>query len=262
MRAQALVLRILISCLLFWRITPVWAEGEWGLDESAFFAVRLLPQGLALGGTLGYGLPVWGERGPGQVLYGYVRPSTTLSTSILVNRAEVAVDLFPVSFFGLSAGIRGSQRAVSLDTLDCNAVYCRGLLGTAYLRPQLLLGYGPFSALAALHVAWLASSNSTEPFGDDVTNLAGNAGGDHLVGSELAAQVRLTPAIAAGTYLSADHMIGSGSTNDMISVFGKYLRGSFSYMAGAGAYESTTQSRAFTCYAIVGWTGIPAVGLH
>ena len=246
--------------------TPTWASGERGLDESAFFAARLLPSGLALGGTLGYGQLLWGENSEGNVLFGYVRPSVTATTSVLLNRAEVGVDLFPVSFLGLYAGARGSQRAVDLDTLNCTSVYCRGLLGTAYLKPQLLLGYGPVSAMASFQTAWLVSSNSPSnsmmPFGDDVSNLAGNAGGDQLIGSELAVQVKLDPAFATGTYLSTAHMLGSGSTNDLISVFGRYLRGALSYTAGVGAYESTTQTRAFTCYGVVSWSGIAAMGLR
>ena len=56
------------------------------------------------------------------------------------DRAEVDVDLFPISFFGIRAGVMGTQRYVNLDTLDCTVLNCHGYLGTVYLKPQLLLG--------------------------------------------------------------------------------------------------------------------------
>jgi hypothetical protein len=258
--------RLLLACALIASLpcaSTAWAQGGLGLDYSLLGAARLLPLGMAISGTAGYGVRVWGDSESG-VLYGFARPYATFQTSLLVNRLEVGADLYPVSFFGLRVGGAESLRSTSnLDTLDCSAVYCRGFVGTAYVRAQLLLGYRRFSMMGAFRASWFAAPSTTLPqFGDENSALAGNVPGDRMFSVELAGRYAITQAVSAGTFVSSDHMLGTSASNDFVTGFGRYAQGRMSYLVGAGGYQSSTQSWGFTCFALVSWVGLERIGLE
>jgi hypothetical protein len=190
-----------------------------------------------------------------------VRPYARARTSALVNAGEVSVELFPVSFVGLQAGTQLSNRNTKLDTLDCTMVACQGNLSTTYLRAKGVVGYAGFFLGGSAQVGWQRPSDTTLPFGDDASSLAGLAGGDTLVSFEGYAGYRPPGPYSFGVYASRDRFTGSGAANDMESVMARRSWGPWRVMLGLGAYESTTRDRGFTTYGVVEWIGVPSLGL-
>lgn len=233
-----------------------------GFDYSAGLGARNMPFGAALFGEVGYGQLLWGEKKEGQVMYGYARPIVRGRTSGFVNRAEMALEVFPISFLGFGGGFAYTSRNTDLATLDCTVVACTGGISRAYFETSLLLGHAGFFLGGSSRYNQLTPTVTDRSFGEETSNLAGSAGGDRLVSNEAFAGYSFSENWKAGVQWFGDHMISSGTTNSQESVFVEHRRDAWRFTVGLGMYESTTQLPAFTGYFLVKWTGIPSVGLR
>lgn len=220
-------------------------------DYSLAAGSRSVPFGASLSAELGRGILLWG-RAPlasGEFLYGYVRPLTRVRTSGITNRAEVALQVNPISFFTLEGGAGGGYRfSRTLDTQDCTSLQCSGSLQTAFFRPQVVLGLGPF--IAALSAGWqfTTAPDSTRGFVDEVSSLAGAAGGDTLQELKAVLAYRITDRWIAGALVETDSMWISHTSNDLGALFARHEYGDWKFTAGAGAYHSTTAARGLTVF--------------
>ncbi|MEK6607992.1 MAG: hypothetical protein AABZ30_10055 [Myxococcota bacterium] len=232
-----------------------------GWDFAAGGGARLLPAAAAGYARAGYGKLLWGARRPGDFRYGYVRPTLTLQTSAVVNRVDAAVAVHPISFVGLAAGHMGSLRLIDTRDVDCDAVACRGLLGTSYLAGHLALGAGRFFAGGDGRLAWMRAPDAARPFVDEVSVLVGDSGGDRMLSGEAFAGARLTPRWRAGALFAVESMLAAGGDSDAETLFAAARAGAWRFTVGAGAYRSTAYERGFTAYVVVSWIGIPSVEL-
>ncbi len=242
-----------------------------GLDYWLGGAGRLLPLGAGFLAQTGYGLLLWGagegplgsrnvERAP---WYGYVRPRFQLTASGLVNKGEAALEVFPVSFLGVTLGHTEGWRGTNTRTLDCQLVECRGWLRANSIRIWGALGAGPVFFQGAARYSGLIPSRTGRPFSEELSALAGNDAGDRLVNLEAAAGYRLAPDRALGWVVTRDRMMGSGSSNVMQAFFYRFsIKNSWTVTAGAGTYRSTTQPTGLAAFVLAKWTGIPSLSLE
>ena len=231
-----------------------------GWDYSGSFGARSLPIGASFFGNGGYGIKTWGENGKDQFIYGYVRPNLIISTSALVNEGDIGVDLYPISFFGVRLGTSQASRNVTLDTLDCSLVACGGGLARNSIEAKLTLGAAAYFMQAIALYENQTPSIKTVPYGDEMTSLAGRAGGDQMLKNELIIGREFEGGYLGGLHFAAARMIASGAHNDEQALLGGYKKGVWAYIAGAGVYESSTQSRGFSAFGLVTWTGLPQIG--
>ena len=91
---------------------------------------------------LGYDFLLWGHPGD-SFLYGYLRPSITADTAWTYNSLESAVELFPISIFGVKAGGEAIQNDEDYTPYNCQAYACRGRFYRLFVQGQLTLGAGP-----------------------------------------------------------------------------------------------------------------------
>ena len=248
---------VLIALLVFSSSSTALADG-W--DYNASFGARSLPIGASFFGDGGYGITAWGEKTKDQFIFGYVRPNLRVATSALVDNGDLGVDLYPISFLGVRLGSSLATRNVTLDTLDCSLVACGGTLGRNSIETKLTLGAaGYFMQATAVYENQTPSIKSV-PYADEVASLAGRTGGDQLLKNELIVGREFDGGYVGGLHFSAARMIASGANNDEQSLVGGYKKGRWTYLAGAGAYESSTQSRSLSMFALFSWSGIPKIG--
>ena len=85
--------------------------------------------------NMGLGYRFW-EKTDSKVLYGYVRPSLDLMSAFLYNRAEGAIDFYPVSFAGLTMGRGLRANHMPGSTVDCKDLACNGRLEYRFFRSK------------------------------------------------------------------------------------------------------------------------------
>jgi hypothetical protein len=210
----------------------------------------------------GYGELLWGKRDHGRFQYGYIRPGARIATSAVTHRAEVILDLYPISFFGFRFAHQQALRGSDIDTINCAAVSCRSWLGSTSVKAQAAAGYGPVFAVATLRYAIFEPAVEDRPFADEVSALVGEQGGDNLASIEGVLGYSLDVTKSLGLYYLGERMLGTGNTNNQQSLFGRWKNGEWTYTLGAGMYESVTQPRGFTAYGIVQWSPLSGVALN
>ena len=236
------------------------AQANW--DYLVGGAARLRPLGAAFYGQLGYGELLWGEPKPGDFRYGYFRPLLKLQTSGVVTRSDLEFQIYPISFFGIEMWQSESFRLTDISTIDCLQSSCQGVLSRTYMRARLFGGYGPFFLGGSTQWASLRVSSSGLSLADESSVLVGAEGGDQLLSHEAFAGVKVTDRESVGLYLYTDRMATTGNHADHESLYLRVARGAWTYTAGAGLYQSSTQARGMTFYGVIVWTGRSSIELR
>ncbi|MGE4233084.1 MAG: hypothetical protein AB7F43_07125 [Bacteriovoracia bacterium] len=240
---------------------PHTASAFGAFDYSAGAAARSLPLAASVFGVLGYNQLLWGEKKENEFKYGFGRLSVRLNTSGVVTRPELMGEFYPISLLGFQFGYSISHRATSIDTLDCAAVACRGLLSRSFLGSKLTLGYWKFYLLGFFRADLERPSLKDRPYADEFHALAGKQGGDTVINTEAIFGFRFDESIDAGIYFSEAHFLDSGNSNDLGSIFARKKWDNFRLALGMGMYRSSTQSRAWTTFGAVTWVGKPSLEL-
>lgn len=128
------------SLLLSLAIAP---SAEAQLDFAVYGDGRVTPAATQLQADAGYGFLVYGERENENPFYGYVRPAVSLASSSTVT-GNIFVDVYPVSFFGVTLGKSFNNRLADLPGLDCGLADCRDWLNYSYFQIRLLGKYKKF----------------------------------------------------------------------------------------------------------------------
>ena len=221
--------------------TPAQAAMEW----KAGFGGRTLPFGASGLAELSYSSLLWGESGPGKILYGYIKPLIRYQGVGLANRGDLAVEVHPISFINLRAGLRSRYRFLgNFDTLDCATANCTGLLTSPFATASFVLGYGSYFLSAAYGWEQLTHTDSSRRFGEEFSSLYGAPGTDTLTNLDLIAGFNINSSWSAGGIWQRFQMQTLGSSNDFKGLFGRKKWDQWSAIGGVGAYESTTKSPA------------------
>jgi hypothetical protein len=193
-------------------------------------------------------------------MYGFARPVLRLQSSGLVNLYDLRVDLFPISFAGLSLGHSESLRSYDAQKIDCDKVECRGTLKRNYLRVASVLGSQGYFAAATARWDQLSPVRKRGNFYDEQSSLVGAQGGDQLFTWEVYAGKKLFNAHTVGLWYLNLRMLKSAQRSDLESAYYKFDRGEWNLSLGAGTYRSTLQSRAFTAFASFQYVFLPSLG--
>ena len=236
---------------------------QWDLSAGGGGRILTGELAAAVSATLGHGTVFWGQKTENHdPFYGYFRPYTQVRSSYFVNRAELGLDFFPISFAGITVGGSSTSRKIDLTTLDCSKLECHGELNRVFIRSKFIGGYDIFYALLILRLEHLSASPRTRPFGDDWSSLYGNPGKDTLGSIELSLGAQLPQNWGLGLQLEWMKMSHSRSRNDHESLYVRKKIGSCTITAGAGLYRSTTAVRGFIGYAFAEWEIWPSVALN
>jgi hypothetical protein len=220
------------------------------------------PLAAAAMGSLGYNALLWGTPGKGSIGYGFTRISLFARSSYFVSAGAARLELYPVSFLGLSAGAALSTRHTDLDTLDCSIVQCRGELTRLFAEAKLIFGAGPIFFVPYAKAERLTSRDSGRPFGDEESNLAGMFHADSLLTYGGVLGVTLAHTWRVGVTGSHQKMTDSGADNDFLAGFLSWTLQSLTIRGGAGVYRSSTADAGPTAFISVKWLISPSLSLE
>ena len=244
------------------QVTPSHSNSKSHLDYSGGFGVQSMPMGAAAYVDAGYSHLLWGKKEGQGFQYGYVRPAARVQTSALINRAEVYLDFFPISFFGVSSGASLTSRNTNLYSgVNCTSVECKGTLSRQWIKPKLILGYADFFFIGSLKLETLKHS-SMSPFVDDMNILIAQSGGDRTTIVDLTVGYQWSGRIATGVHGSSVRMTRSKSSNRLIDLYAAYQSQHFRYLGGVGLYQSQFSPLSPTAYFLVQWMGRPSFALN
>ncbi|OQW46823.1 MAG: hypothetical protein A4S09_02640 [Proteobacteria bacterium SG_bin7] len=140
-------------------------------DFKVTVGANLYPKSGGVSGEIGKGLYLWGKKTEKNFRYGYLRPYVLAATSFTVNQGEVGIQIFPISFFGLSLSHRTSVRSKEFEGLPCGINNCLSDVKTNSLRFHLVLGYEKLFFLYNTQFAATENLDKTKNFIDENTML-------------------------------------------------------------------------------------------
>ena len=210
-----------------------------------------------LDGHLGYGYIFWGQKitPPTKfkdVKYGYFRPHVRYLTAGIINRLEARMDVYPISFFGITFGQIFSHSAIHLlgdssqkTGLDCNSIQCGGLLFRSFLEAKLKGGYDDYFGVLFWRWDFLVNSGSkSKGFADFSSSLTGGGRSDILVTQWIKLARKLPKNWAVGIHLQHNHM-----TQTRQHAYEEQIFGNFSFLPdwslGLGLKAMQTPTRKF-----------------
>jgi hypothetical protein len=231
-------------------------------DFTFFSGARSYPLGLAAAGIAGYGVPVWGNPGKGQVMYGYLRPVVKLQSSGTVQNTEARIDLYPISFAGISLGVNPTYRLANFVSIDCSALKCKGLLNRSYARANLMLGLSGFFLGGSAKITQVKVPDSTLGFYDEQSSISAQSGGsDTLKSGEVFTGYSWGQGNAAGFYLTSDRYDGSENNNTALSAYYQLRTDKIQVVIGSGTFRSSLQDLGFTAYVTFRYFVLPSIEL-
>ena len=118
------------------------AEADFVSDFSASVSARSFPVGGGLTGKAGLSHLIWGNKeSDTDYLYGFVRGQLAGTTSVLWNQINTELELYPISFIGVSAGSASSRSATNSKDYACSDdIQCQSLVRTEYNKLKFALG--------------------------------------------------------------------------------------------------------------------------
>ncbi len=241
-----------------------------GLDYKVGAEARTIPQNATLFADGGYGYSVWGDAQPGKVFYGYIRPAVTLFAAGIVNAADVHLDLYPISFFGFTAGAFVDSRTGNVGSYQCSFVVCQGTVQGNYLKARLL--YELAGVIFVGNASWknLQAPASSQAFLDEWSDLLGNPGGDTLMIQDYVLGYRIDPQIFAGVDYRQQIMQGSRTNSVLLAAVASYNHADnhtdnhldYKFTVGAGEYTDPTVAGNGVIFGRFEWFGLRAIGLN
>jgi hypothetical protein len=218
-----------------------------GLDYKAGASGQTYPLGGLLTGTLGYGVEMWKGQGPDTGSdfwqYGYLRPVLEWKTAAVTNRLTAAVEVFPISILGVSAGGGIDQRNYKKFTsFDCDSVMCDQSLSFQFVQARLIVGAGKFLGVITGRYDWYRAESDKQAFYDYMSYLIGQPGHDNLRTLNVVALYRHDETWGFGALAIYQQMIYS--QNNSASMFGivNYTEGPWRGTVGLGEFHSSHQA--------------------
>ena len=161
---------------------------SWIRDQKLAAMGRSYPIGAQAAYTLGYSTRIWGvgeseiERsGKDSWKYGYVRAAFNGTSSVVINRAGLEFQFFPISIFGISAGYDVGLRWFSPPWADCVAFDCRGRVDRPYVRAQFVAAVSKVAFSMQARLDRLRSFGGNPFFFDEMTLITGNRRGETIL---------------------------------------------------------------------------------
>jgi hypothetical protein len=213
----------------------------------------------------GLSIIIWGDEKSGTPLYGYIRLAARYTTAGILNRGEVRLEAYPVSFAGIVASASVTDRGqepLRFEKLDCTKVSCKGVLNRLGIGTDISLAIGNIFILPNIKFEKLHADTGLESFADEESNLRATTKTDHLVTSSIYVGQKVTESFLFGAYYKHQQMLGSHDNNDEAAMFFQYKNGAMTYAAMAGFYgDSIFNEQNFTMGFSIIYTPVKSVGL-
>ena len=246
-----------------------------GVDSHASLSAQSYPLGGMLTGAIGYGQKIWSAESNSADRvdigdssespdwhYGYLRPAFELKTTAVTNRLTGALEFYPISIFGLSAGGGADLSHYNHFTgIDCSRVTCGGTLMFQFFQAKLIGGIGKLIFTATARYDSYYTREATHSFYDYMSYLIGQPGHDDLKSLTLLSLYRLNDTWSLGGVGIFQQMVLSHGNNSEVFVVGNYTRGPWQLSMGFGDFHSDHQPLKPAALMLLTYTFNKSVGL-
>ena len=229
-------------------------------DLKFGFNSRTYPVGAQIAATPGLGLTLWGDTTTWK--YGYVRAVANLATSVVVNRAGIEFQLYPISLLGLSAGFDSGVRNFTPKYLDCSTYQCNGIINRKFLKVNAVGAYRGFVFSVMGRYEELKAIDSEKPFFDEMSLLTGNPVGEHVFTLNPALLYVLNDTYRIGFTSLYSHAIDADHYSHLYGPIGVWnIEPSLSFIGGLGLNRSPVVQSGFTAFFVLQYTFKAGLGI-
>ncbi len=237
------------------------------VDLQLEAVTRSYPLSGSLTSELGYGIPIWGSPSTGNTTsrspwYGYIRPSLKLATAGTYNAGQVSIDLFPLSFIGIKAGVGAWQTTDDYKAFDCTQIQCKGKFNHQFIEAKVGFVAGPLFLLARGKIEdFQQSPLQQNDFIEPTLGMVAEKEGDRvrsatgILGGNINDRWSLAALWSEGTMEKRKGF----SRTQMLTV--NWKADSVTILLGAGAFESSEKSQGATFAGLLRWEIWPSIEL-
>jgi hypothetical protein len=235
----------MIQFLIFLFAITSWAK----VDLNMGLQGRTVPGiGAELYADSGYNLLLWGRKKRSRdVLYGLIRPSFSLSTSGVINSAKAELEVFPISFLGISAGRQYSYANFDFPFFNCEEISCHGEFTRDWVTSKMAMGAKGYIAIANYTVYTMGAPDHSLPMADWKNVIIGNGGREVQIERKLLLG-KVFGKNLLGILLEDVQFEGSREKKESYAAVYQFGKDKTNYMIGAGSFRSTQQPQAFIIY--------------
>ncbi len=234
-------------------------------DLSLGFAGRTFPIAGQLEAIGGYGHVLWGDTGDLQAStptatpqasnpwYGFVRPSLTVRGPTTPT-GLVALDVFPVSFFGFTVGRSYMLRLVEQPEIDCSAAECLEWMKYTYAQVR---GYAKwknmFFTILYERTFYDSMDDLTRPLFQSNNAVMQDPSGDN--GDEVFSNIgyEWNDQWSSGVTLQYFSPDISDNRQEMQIGFVRYFQNGWTWTVGAGRFYSSPLGTGLELVGMVSW---------
>lgn len=237
---------------LIFFFTSLFSSGQWDLSLEG--VGRITPAALQFDATTGYGFKIWDQGEEDSPFYGYVRPWVSARGPSTLT-GVTAVDIYPISFFGVTLGRMYARRLVEQPEINCDRYECLGWLNQTFLRVQGFAKLGPvYARLFFEKTDFDEHSSLSRPVFQSSNGVIIPATGDRGDDWVLTLGYDLNPIWSAGVIGEEFRTEISDNDQNMQVGFVRWVKGDYSAVVGAGRFYSSALGTNFTGVATVTWT--------
>jgi hypothetical protein len=227
-------------------------------DYHAETLVRPYPLGVYLKGQTGLNIPIWTKKDTAPFLYGLIRPSLEAKTSAKINTASAQIEILPISFLSLYAGLsRISRKHDKLDTFNCQAIACESdNMQRKFWGAKLGLKVREYWAM--INLRWSSADLKDRPnlnYAEEQGSLIGAAGGDILYSATPIIGIEIKNKFSLGILHKYNSMRSFNNNSSMNILFARKEWKKWALLAGPGIYHTRNNSNVFTTLLILRWNG-------
>lgn len=246
-----LVLQLVVGFSLM-RPQCLFAYDNW--DYAASLGARTHNFGGRANLSVNYNYQLWQGQIQNQSVYGYIRPRLELTSSLVVNSVQAEVQVFPISFFGITLGHSRRYRDWQLTGFDCIAVSCSGQIMRDYVAGHLFYKYKTIFMVGMIEVQNLNYDRADLPYADSKYMMRFGPGSDRLLISRAFIGYELSSKLTAG-YLTEWGEADSGDRMESHYLLGRWkLPAPWILSIGVGSRRTSILPAGFDLFSDLSWS--------
>lgn len=225
------------------------------IDYNITSLLRSFPIGGFSQLTIGKSIKTWEQNK--KVMYGFMRPSLSYKTSVLLNAISPQIDIYPISFIGLYTGKTfAKRRPTKLDTFNCEIIECQGDLQKSFFGIKMALAWKSYFLLYTYKQTDISILGSKfDYFVEETSSLQATSDNDLLKNHTLIIGKKLQNNYQAGLLFVHNKITNYPNNSYMLMAMAGLERNKFSYIFSSGIFKTRNNQQVWTTLFMIKWTG-------
>lgn len=224
------------------------------VDYTGNLSARSYSEGLSIDPTVGVTQVVWGDSST--PFHGYIRPSVSALVSPTILGGKTALDIYPLSFLGMTVARNRTHRYLKAQSYDCENGRCLGALDSSEISFKFMSAYQDYFLVARYQRIFFDDSGGEQPVVDPVFALEYKAGGSNLNIANLILGKKLDGGLSAGVLVQSGTLDRDANASESDYVFlrselEKYGYSKLALTVGLGRFQTQIKRPGFSAVAIL-----------